>query len=192
MLCGLDEGTPLFGMHLRRNVQDWEQDQLLALLGFLYELRVRELGLDALVWDCPKAKGKFSVSSFYNVLVHEEVVVSLWRCVWVSGTSSKVAFFVWTAMWGRILTLDNLIRRGHILVNWCCLCYGDAESMDHLLVHYSVVSRLWILLVATYLVRVQPNSIKAVLQSWARGRVRRRRRQRKAWMLASHCLLWMV
>lgn len=78
-------------------------------------------------------------------------------------------------MLGRILTLDNLICHGHIVVNWCCLCCGDAELVDHLLVHCPVASRLWMLLVATFgLVWVQPHSVKAVLQSWAGGRVRRR------------------
>ncbi|GMP48204.1 hypothetical protein CsSME_00015640 [Camellia sinensis var. sinensis] len=96
------------------------------------------------------AKGTFSVSSYYGVLAYEEVVAFPWKSVWVSGTLSKVAFFVWTAMLGCILTMDNLIRRGHILINWCCLCCGDAESVDHLLVHYLVTSRLWMLVVETF------------------------------------------
>lgn len=142
--------STVWNVHLRRNVQDWEQDQLLELLGFLYALRIEEVEQDSLVWDCPRAKGKFSVSSFYGALAHEEAVVFPWRCVWVVGTPSKVAFFVWTAMLGRILALDNLIRCDHILVNWFCLYCGDAESVDHLLVHCPVASRLWMIVVATF------------------------------------------
>ncbi|KAL7230154.1 hypothetical protein ACSBR2_008644 [Camellia fascicularis] len=37
---------------------------------------------------------------------------------------------------------------------------------------------------------VQPVSVMAVLQSWMGGRVGRRRR--KAWLLASHCIVWLV
>lgn len=50
------------------------------------------VGQHSLVWDCLGAKGKYSVSSYYGVLVHEETVVFPWRCVWVSGTPSTVAF----------------------------------------------------------------------------------------------------
>lgn len=163
----------------------------MALLGFLYELRVDRTGQDSLVWNCPGGKGKFTVSSYYAVLAPADAVVFPWKCVWVSGSPSKVAFFVWTAILGRILTLDNLIRRGHILVNWCCLCCGEAESVAHLLVHCPVTHRLWMLVVATFgLAWVQPVSVMEVLQSWMGGRVGRRRR--KAWLLSSHCIVWLV
>lgn len=104
---------------------------------------------------------------------------------------SKAAFFVWSAMLGHILTLDNLISRGHILVNWCCKCCGDAESVAHLLVHCLVTDRFWMLLVATFgLAWVQPVSVTAVMQSWLGGQVGRRRQ--KVWLLASHCLVSLV
>jgi len=45
-----------------------------------------------------------------------------------------VSFFLWTAAWGRILTIDNLVKRGLPLVNWCCLCCYDGEAMDPLYV----------------------------------------------------------
>ncbi|XP_028052432.1 uncharacterized protein LOC114256937 [Camellia sinensis] len=157
------------------------------------QLRVNN---DALVWDCPRAKGIFTVSSFYGALVADKCVVDgtfvyPWKNVWVSGTPSKVAFFVWTASLGRILTIDNLIRHGHILVNWCCLCSQAVESVDHFLIHCSVSSRLWMLVVAMFgLVWVRPGSLFAVLQSWVGGRVGKRRR--KAWILALHCLLWLI
>ncbi|XP_028061851.1 uncharacterized protein LOC114265286 [Camellia sinensis] len=151
---------------------------------------------DALVWDCPRAKGIFTVSSFYGALVEDKCVVDgtfiyPWKSVWVSGMPSKVAFFVWTVSLGRILTIDNLIRRGHILVNWCCLCGQAAESVDHLLIHCSVSSCLWMLVVAMFgLVWVQLGSLFAVLQSWVGRRVGKRRQ--KAWILALHCLLWLI
>ena len=40
---------------------------------------------------------------------------------------------MWTAAHGQILTLDNLMLRGCLLANRCCLCYFNAESVDHLL-----------------------------------------------------------
>ncbi|GMP88024.1 hypothetical protein CsSME_00040164 [Camellia sinensis var. sinensis] len=47
------------------------------------------------------------------------------------------------------------------------------------------------LVVVTFgLVWVKLDSVKAVMRSWVGGRVGRRRQ--KAWMLVSHCILWLV
>ena len=53
-------------------------------------------------------------------------------------------FFVWTAVHGQILTLDNLMLRGRILVNWCCMCHHNEETVDHLLLHCPVAHSLWV------------------------------------------------
>ena len=51
---------------------------------------------------------------------------------------------MWTAAHGRILTLDNLMRRGLSLVNRCYMCCFNEESVDHLLLHYPVAHSLWV------------------------------------------------
>jgi hypothetical protein len=43
-----------------------------------------------------------------------------------------VAFFVWSAALGKILTSDNLRKQHMIVVNWCCLYKKSGESMDSL------------------------------------------------------------
>ena len=40
----------------------------------------------------------------------------------------RVAFFLWTATHGRILTLDNLMLRDLPLANRCCMCCCSADS----------------------------------------------------------------
>lgn len=42
-------------------------------------------------------------------------------------------------MWGKILTNDNLRKRGVILVGWCSLCRCSGETMDHLLINCDYV-----------------------------------------------------
>ena len=39
-----------------------------------------------------------------------------WHRVWVLDVSSKVVFFVWTAAFDQVLTIDNFVRHRHILV----------------------------------------------------------------------------
>ena len=44
----------------------------------------------------------------------------------------RVAFFVWKAAIGEILTVDNLHRRHIMIIDWCCMCKYSGESIDHL------------------------------------------------------------
>ena len=54
---------------------------------------------------------------------------------------------MWTAAHGQILTLDNLMLRGRILVNRCCMCCCNEEFVDHLLISYSVAHSLWMYMI---------------------------------------------
>ena len=44
----------------------------------------------------------------------------------------------------QILTLDNLTLRGHTLVNQCCMCCCNEETVDYLLLHFLVAHSLWV------------------------------------------------
>ena len=47
----------------------------------------------------------------------------------------KVALFAWEASWGKILTMEQLQRRGYSLANRCFLCLSEEETVDHLSLH---------------------------------------------------------
>lgn len=34
---------------------------------------------------------------------------------------------------GKILTIENLVRRGIVMANWCVMCENFDENLDHLL-----------------------------------------------------------
>jgi len=53
-----------------------------------------------------------------------------------------LAFFVWMAALGKILTLDNMRKRNITVVNWCCMCKKSGESIDHILFHCEVAREL--------------------------------------------------
>ena len=55
----------------------------------------------------------------------------------------KVAFFVWTATHGKILTIDILCERYLLIVDWCCRCKSSRKSIDHLLLHCSMAIDIW-------------------------------------------------
>ena len=56
---------------------------------------------------------------------------------------TKAVFFAWEAVWGMVLTLDKIQRRGWHLPNKCFLCGCAKETIHHLLLHCPIVSSLW-------------------------------------------------
>lgn len=43
------------------------------------------------------------------------------------------------------MTLDNLMKRGKVMVNRCFVCKYDAESYNHILLWCPFVSKLWVM-----------------------------------------------
>ena len=70
--------------------------------------------------------------SFYKLLSGPNIGVFPWECIWSAKVPKWVSFFSWTIANDGIVTIDNLVKRGQSLVNRCCLCYYDGESVDHL------------------------------------------------------------
>lgn len=69
------------------------------------------------------------MTSSYGLFGPQVEVSFPWRSTWALKAPSKVMFFVWTAIKGGILTLDNFQNRGFSFPNVCSLCLSDAESV---------------------------------------------------------------
>ena len=120
---------------------------------------------------------------FYMHLVPARDPPFPFRFVWNPWVPSKVDFFAWEASWGRMLTLDNLKRRGRALANRCFLCGEGEETIDHLLIHCSKTRILWELLLAIFGVIVSE-----IFLSWNGSFVSKH--HKKAWMAAPMCIFW--
>jgi hypothetical protein len=80
-----------------------------------------------------------------------------------------MGFFTWTVAWGGILMVDNLRRRGIILVNWCCPCKKNEETVNHFLLHCENTSDLLVLNLFG-VSWTMPNNIQELLHCWTQGR----------------------
>ena len=111
-----------------------------------------------------------------------------WKSIWRTKAPSRVAFFSWSAALGKSLTLDNVRKRGIVVINRCCMCEADGESVDHLFLHCGVARKLWEVIFSHFnLSWVMPRSVMERFASWWAGG---RTSSAVVWKMAPLCLLW--
>ena len=99
----------------------------------------------------------------------------------------RVSFFVWIAVWDRILTGDNLRGRWDF-VDWCIMCYSNGEMVDHLLLHCGKAYRLWSLVFRSFgFSWVLPRSVADTIFGWWNWLGKH---LSSIWSLAPLCLMW--
>ena len=79
--------------------------------------------------------GDFSVKSLYRTMQPGSLAFFPSKIIWNSCVQPKLSFFAWEALWGKVLTLNCLQKRGCALSNRCFLCQMFEGSIDHLLLH---------------------------------------------------------
>ena len=118
---------------------------------------------DSLIWKVTSS-GSYTVKACYlhpkGGVNHEAPVKILWNpCV-----PTKVGFFAWEVWWGKVLTMEQVKRRGHQLASKCSFCGNAKESLEHLLVHCPLIWDLWTALLALPRTQwVYPFSVKDIL-----------------------------
>jgi len=170
-----------------RAAHDWEVDVLASFFSLLYSSRANYDGEDKLWWS-PSHKGKFDVRSFYKALACKEAIHFPWKSIWRTKVPLKVGFFAWTAAHGKILTLDNLRKKRVIVIDRCCMCKMNGESVDHLLLHCEVARALWIAIFSRFsLSWVMPLRVVDLFACWWTGG---RSRSAVVWKMVPCCLMW--
>uniref|UniRef100_A0A2N9GN59 Reverse transcriptase domain-containing protein n=1 Tax=Fagus sylvatica TaxID=28930 RepID=A0A2N9GN59_FAGSY len=172
-----------------RDFNDWEIDLVVDFFQLLASKTPTNEGPDRLRWKGRK-DGVFTSRSFYHALTDRPGVPFPWKGIWAVKAPPRVSFFIWTATWGRILTCDNLMRRGYTMVSRCCLCCSDGETVDHLLLHCPISHVLWSFLFRSFHVTwVVPRSVKDLFFGWRNWFGKH---HSDIWNLAPLCLMWNV
>ena len=113
---------------------DWELEEVDRFLQVLYRKQIRPLMEDKIIFKGSRSD-VFSVSSMYRALDCSPQVVFPSRLIWNPVIPPRMGFFAWETSWGKVLTLDQLKRRGRALANRCFLCEEEEEDINHLLLH---------------------------------------------------------
>ena len=95
-----------------------------------------------------------------------------------------------TAAHGQILTLDNLMFCGRPLMNHCCLCCSNAESVDHMLLFCPIAHSLWIYMFRLFGIEwVMLGSVVDLLFCWYHWLGKH---SSDIWDLVPGCLMWTI
>jgi hypothetical protein len=147
-----------------RPIHDWEMEDMSRFFELLYSQQIRHGGVDKIYW-IPSKRKIFEVKSYSKLKVNSEPVDNPWKIIWKSKVPPRVAFFAWTAVLGKILTMDNL-RKNITVIEWCYMCKKSDESIDHLLLHCEVAIEVWNMVCHLFGVMwVMPGRLKECLGS---------------------------
>ena len=179
----------VWSLRFHREFNDWELAASYSFLHFIQSRVPRGGGSDNLSW-CLNGSGRFDVRSFYLKIRNATLTSFPWKGIWKAKVPKRVAFFMWTAAHGQVLNLDNLRLRGRTLINRCCMCCCNEESVDHLLISCPVAHSLWM-----YMLRlfgfdwVMPGSVIDLFFCWYQcfGK-----HNSDIWNLVPGCLMWNI
>lgn len=90
-----------------------------------------------------------------------------WVWLWTQGLWPKITLFIWLLLKGRVLTWDNIRKRGMTGPSKCVLCNKAKETMDQLLNKCKWSRRMWKEGLGSFdQTRRGPGSIQGKLQKW--------------------------
>ena len=183
-----DRGVGCWSPTFLRPLNDWEIEEAARFLHTLHEFNYCPSGEDKLLLKNDKEKG-FSVKSMYKGFDPSPAFDFPYRLVWNPVVPPKIRVFAWEATWGKVLTLNQLKRRGMTLVNRCFMYEEDEENIDHLLIHCKSAKMLWNLFLSIVGTSwVFPQSVLHTLLAWQGTAVGKKRK--RIWLAAPLCLFW--
>ncbi|OVA13883.1 Pectinesterase inhibitor domain [Macleaya cordata] len=151
-----------------RDIRNSEIQQLTSLLATIGDRPpIRNTESDSRSWSHTK-QGVFTVKSAYDALQTSNQAFFPTKLIWNPKIPFRINFFCWLVSLHKILTLDNLQKRGHSLANACVLCLKQAESPHHILLHCPFTRHIWNQILPQFgWCWVCPPSVLLLAQSWS-------------------------
>ena len=189
-LMKFPNGVLFWDLNFRRYSEGWELESLYNLMSRIYGASLKGVGDDQMCWKPVMGRG-FAVRSYYQVLTKSFDQSFPWKTVWKSKVPSRVAFFVWIVALGNVLTIDNLRRRWILILDWCCMCKRNGESVDHLLIHSPIAFDLKSMVFTLFGIHwVMPKTVEELLACW-QGKFGSHRNSAIR-IVVLHCLMWCI
>ena len=120
---------------------------------------------------------------------------TIWNLVWILPSIPKINFFTWIVIHQKLLTGENLSKKGFYGPFRCCLCFQAAKSSAHILVECVFAQKVWALVLRGLSFSFFPLNAEPVIlfknwQSRYRGALSSNHAWRKIWQAIPKFIWW--
>nr|KYP31516.1 Putative ribonuclease H protein At1g65750 family [Cajanus cajan] len=123
---------------------------------------------DTLVWESTP-NGDFLFKDAYLFLKQPISKLNWTKIIWNKHVPPSKSFVLWRLLHGKILTEDQLRRKGVIITLVCSHCYNDLETSKHLFCECPFALQLWEWLSRLMDVTLNTSNILEILQKpWSK------------------------
>eukprot|EP00253_Pinus_taeda_P029799 PITA_29799 len=105
---------------------------------------VKKDAINGLRWD--PSRSIYTIKSGHHHICNSTFQIPLWnhwKIIWKSEVIPKIKFFTWLLLKGKVLTAENLSKRGINGPSRCPNCCTTEETMFHLFIDYPFARRCW-------------------------------------------------
>eukprot|EP00253_Pinus_taeda_P028450 PITA_28450 len=148
-------------------------------------------------WD--PTGSNYIVKSGYQYICNDIYQIPTWnhwRIIWNSEAIPKVKFFNWLLLKGKVLTAENLKKRGIIGPSRCPNCCSAEETIQHLFLDCSFAKQCWISLSSLGNINWQPHqSIPETIHAWRKNcpwKEKGSKIVKRIWAIIPLNLLWKI
>lgn len=158
---------------------------------------IQEGARDSLRWD-PSGAEYTTKAGYHHLCANAfpQDIWNHWKLVWKAEAPPKVKFFCWLLMKGKILTAENLKKRGIIGPSRCPICLQEEETMQHLFISCKGAANCWKQLAAVGRAEWNPNpSIVEVIKNWKKlcpWKSKKIKLSQRIWNTLPLTLLWSI
>jgi len=150
-------------------------------------------GQDQLRWGNNK-EGTFNLKEAKSILLELNPLVldKIWQNLWRHQGWMKIKLFMWVVYHRKILTWDNIRKRGVQGPSRCLLCEDQEETLEHLLNNCIFTSWLWDLFVVIF--QQSDRDIRSIISTLINWRKNFSDNEilNSAWALVPSFIIWNV
>ena len=127
---------------------------------------------DSLIWTYLKYAGDISAAKGYDLIVHRchkssPDLSKVLDIIWTFNIPAKICRFIWLAVMNRVLTRDNLQKRGWQGPGMCILCRRNEDSSQHLFLDCTVSKRVFTVFLEQWGVPfIKKCSVRTFMELW--------------------------
>lgn len=150
---------------------------------------------DSYIWD--SSGGKFTVKEGYKA-IQDTTHTTNWNLsttVWKSECIPKIKHFNWTLLKGKILTAENLRKKGILGPSICCFCRAEEESIQHIFLKCPFAQNCWNQMIRPMVIGESFNQISFLQKTWGRSYPFTKKGKRnisRLWKCVPASLCWQI